>query len=564
MAQIKEYANAEAVTPQPFESTAFSLERFSRADQDSIQKGSNALQEAGKTYQQHSDRVTLADAVGQSAKENEQLESDYAQLRQNSTYDPANPTAAQDAFMQKVQASHDKIRALATSGNTQDAIDTLLAKDRDRWHKTIINDQISDETQRVVAQTNSFIDTNANLAAQRPEQAEDLAKQTEFYLGAMLPSEHHEGAITQANAKIADSAIGGITSSLMKNQDVTETQVNAALSHMADNSFLQKATPGTYEKSVAALTELRDQIPARQERAARLAEADAARQQKKLSEDTSLNVLETLGGQKEYTYEQARALVYQNADKLGPEGVERMLTAAENDIERRRRPMVEARTDARAAAAEARQKASFEGEKFHDAYTGITTGEITDVNDIYPLGNGPDGLPIQQVTKLVNIFNERQKSLAAGDGYAGQSKNFHDGARAKIVEPFGFSTPEGKAAFYDANQEVLKAEADGRKNGLTPQQMFDPKSDKYIGGPYDRAIEAAKTQYAKPTAPATAAPPKIAPFSEQELAPIPRGATGTEKGMAALQAAVKAGKLRPSAAEQLATQHGWWKPPPPK
>lgn len=106
---------------------------------------------------------------------------------------------------------------------------------------------------------------------------------------------------------------------------------------------------------------------------------------------------------------------------------------------------------------------------------------ITDPSQLWPRG-GPGGdLSMAGIDKLTSEITGRRTPDGEAEGQ--MKKSFFDGARAAITlpGPMGEKDAIGAQKFAQFQVLALSAYEDGRKNGLSPQQLLSEKSPDYIG-----------------------------------------------------------------------------------
>lgn len=233
MPQLREYTNTKVPEGNPYEQTAYSVERYGRIAQENIEKGAGALSQVAGAVASHEQRLDLSNQATTAANQNADIAKQFADWQQthNNDYDAADPDKAYRDFLTNTVDKQNE--ALISGANTQAGRDWAIQHGADRkaaWAKTIYSEQIADETARIQDGFHHIINVNSAIAAQHPEQAQDLINQASTYIQAMMPSNVHKDSIDQATQFIASGAGEGLVAAATKGvySDLTgAAQLNA-------------------------------------------------------------------------------------------------------------------------------------------------------------------------------------------------------------------------------------------------------------------------------------------------------------------------------------------------
>ena len=173
-----------------------------------------------------------------------------------------------------------------------------------------------------------------------------------------------------------------------------------------------------------------------------------------------------------------------------------------------------------------------------------TPNRITDIKDIY--AEVSNGLSVARANQLATSLNTVTASRLKKDGFAQQYAEFHKNLRQELT--LGSPLLEGDYANAMSYAEPLIQK--GLQAGLTAGQMFNKDSPDYVLKGYQAPKLSDQTVL-------PISNPAAKSFDRAALDKLPKGATGKEKGVAALYEAVQAKQVSPAEASQIATTHGW-------
>jgi len=501
MAQIKEYANTQNVNPGPEESTAYSLERYGRIEQESIQQAGSGLKQVANTIATHEAKLDASDTTAAYSKQDEQTYTAYADWKQNHPYDPQDPDASYNDFLEThVRQPNESLKGQTRTQTGVELADKLSAERIDRWTRTITTDRINEEQQRVVDNTNSFVTSNANVATLHPEQAADLIKQTEFYADAMLPSNLKKDFMGQAGAHIADSALEGsyiiaaqnARHALLNNitndpavsalgLEVAQDTLNQARAHAA--SLQEHATPGKFAEIQQRFSELADRLPGEQHTLSNAAAEDKIRQQKIISDNALSEHQKTWTNPNlSYANEVHSILTDQRLTPEARDTATRMVDFIINQ------PKREVRAELSADRAEARAAAQANTGAYVEGHQQILSGLLSTDDEILDYVK-TNNLAVPQLNGLMAYSKSVRADREKADGDLQATQAFYKHNYDTIANPNGIGTDDDKNNYNDAFLTVQTADAAARARGVPPDKRYDPKSPDYVGWAFDKIHE---------------------------------------------------------------------------
>ncbi len=162
------------------------------------------------------------------------------------------------------------------------------------------------------------------------------------------------------------------------------------------------------------------------------------------------------------------------------------------------------------------------------------------------------GLNVTSMNSLISSQKTRDDSIAKGDGIASQMTNFRALSKA---ERDPSNTTRGKINYENWLNYTEPKIREGLQKGIPFGDLTDKEGKDYIGKGYIDPSKSIDTYEDKGGA--TTNPVKAPPFTASSLDKIPKGAPGSTAGIAALNAAVKAGSISPQAATREVDTRGW-------
>src|SRR5262245_50078855 len=207
------------------------------------------------------------------------------------------------------------------------------------------------------------------------------------------------------------------------------------------------------------------------------------------------------------------------------------------------------------------------GPGFWDAFRQVTAAKptITTPTQIYDMTGRGRPLTLQGANALVALMKSRQSGENVGNYDTQMIARFMTNARGQITNGIDGDADLNNRAFQFYMDKMQQLD-EGKAKGKTINDMLNPKSPDYIGADWqtylpedEEAIEETQPE------PATSWLGFIgnALFGERGFRTedldrtIPAGESGSMSGISALRAAVAAGKVTRSAAEQYAIKRGW-------
>ncbi len=542
MAQIKEYVNTKNVNPAPEENTAYSLERYGRIAQESIQQGAAGIESAAKGIQAHIDRQNISDIAATAATQKTEFETSQADwlLNHNNEYDPTDPDKVYRDRLDVIDQQNDKLKALATTQAGQDWVDRFAADRKVAETKSIYSQKVIDETARAQDNFNHVVTSNAQIAAQSPEQAQDLIAQTKFMAEGILPSTVHKDAIDQASSHIADAAATGAYAQLAKKDPalLAPGDIDAAIAHVGD---LPTSEVGA--RVIAQLTELKNGLPEAQERAknARQIEQDRVNREQYHTAVAQFDQQFTNPNTGEKLYSPS---YFQGLQQLkGMPGV---------DLEQ-----INAYERAGVAAMNKGDKLEETSEQIATFNKLLNGGSI---NQVW-VAAGRNQISARQMDILerkYKVLTDASKDQTFGPLVTKQLTDYENEAKLAFSILGNNGTPESMKALTGFDQYLY-----GQMEKLSKDQRgpWLIKNADDIRAAMQKFIPASPEPTNPNTSPAAAVlPTKKGNVSALGLDKFPRGTPGSKNGMDALHAAVKGGKITPDQALSEATTRGWYTP----
>lgn len=216
----------------------------------------------------------------------------------------------------------------------------------------------------------------------------------------------------------------------------------------------------------------------------------------------------------------------------------------------------------------ARGQAPTFGTNFYHTLTKVMDGSYTDLNQVagdLDVAVDPKHQPLTNTGfKMIRqIMNDEDKDPSNKAFYT-QAFNWMNSAnvRGAITATGripGANSPELDANFETALMSVLPKLVQGHGQGLTFQQMTDPKSKDYVGGAFD-AAKYTTGDLTKHLTKGMPISPVGAPAAGQPAATF---TPDSIKTMDDLVKAAGGGKVTKEQYYNIATQHGWYTPPVP-
>ncbi|MFA7278772.1 MAG: hypothetical protein WC100_01645 [Sterolibacterium sp.] len=220
------------------------------------------------------------------------------------------------------------------------------------------------------------------------------------------------------------------------------------------------------------------------------------------------------------------------------------------------------------------------GGSFYDVFSGIHSGKINNVVELQ--GMVGKGLTISGYDKAVKELSG--KGTPEGEAESQMKKQAFDVAKSQISgknEMMGLRDPKGEELYLKWMQLALPAIEKGKAEGKNYTQLYNPESPDYIGKSIpmfkrsmtemladinnetllgDNTAKEIK-QDANGGAPAAAAPVTL---SKAELADsLTAGKVKGPRGIAAIKASLRDGKITRAEANDLLIQHGYARAPTP-
>lgn len=213
MPQIKEYTNTKIPQGNPYESTAYSLERYSRVNQESIERGASGLAKAAQTISDHEDRMQLSDWTTANSNRDRQLwEGYHATLN-----DPnASPDAAEKYLNEKVLPELDK-NPLGDNQelrpNVAEKVQEVTARQKYDWTREAMTGQAKMDGERQQAAVNTQVNNSAAIVGPHPDMYGAQIAATDHAIETIVPAAQQAEAKFLAHQHLAKAAAEGIVSS---------------------------------------------------------------------------------------------------------------------------------------------------------------------------------------------------------------------------------------------------------------------------------------------------------------------------------------------------------------
>lgn len=276
MGNIREYTNESTVNPSPLEGTAFSLERYGRIDQESIQQGAAGLADIAHQLQQHEAKNDAADLIAAHA----QVDAGLFQAYREKAKDPNAPEGWRQEFLENTVAnSYQKLKDSARTPQGYSHAEDLGAQGTYNWTRTVAADQMKEDGEKHIAALNGSVQTSANVVNESPDQLEAEIAKNYLNVRALVPAEKQDAVLLQMRAHLTDSALAGITSLAQKNRTISAAALDGLKSYINDdnNNFKTDASREAFARANDDLQTLINGTPERLRSVANANAADAAR-----------------------------------------------------------------------------------------------------------------------------------------------------------------------------------------------------------------------------------------------------------------------------------------------
>jgi hypothetical protein len=279
MAPLPVYVNKQNVNPGPPESTAYSIERYGRIQEESIDKGGEAVAKLGQAYEKHVMRSEVIDWQAKSSAYEVDQEAEYQ--RQKSLH--GNDTSWVPDFLAKRQQGLEALTSHLSTPEAQDYATTRTAALSQEFGRRAYAEAAHAELEGNKASVEQVATNYANLAAGDFTNAKTYALNGMHAVAAAnLGAEMAPTAVRIAN-HVFDSATEGFLGKLEGNPFITSEQVDKAKSFYSDpkNGFVGDAeNPGAsaskYAEATKRLNDLTNYAQGTPERLARYNETIAA------------------------------------------------------------------------------------------------------------------------------------------------------------------------------------------------------------------------------------------------------------------------------------------------
>jgi hypothetical protein len=282
MAQIKEYTNTKNVSPGPEESTAYSLERYGRVNQESIEKGASGLSTAADVVATHEAKNDVADVASAHSALQANLFERYETIRNDPN---AAPEALHNFITDDVLSASNELQEKARTSAGYTHAQDLSAQMTYDFTRIAAADQVTQDQERHTAAINKAATVGANIANVHPDLMDAQITTAAHTVQALIPAAQQPKAMEQVTNWIADSAIRGRMAQIQRADPLTVTPDQIA----ATQKFIQDAQGKASREAFAQVnddfTNWQNGLAAKQE-TLRNAQEVHARQQEKLKAQT--------------------------------------------------------------------------------------------------------------------------------------------------------------------------------------------------------------------------------------------------------------------------------------
>lgn len=230
MPQIREYTNTKIPEGNPFESTAYSIERYGRVNQENIEKGANAASQVAATVSNHEDRMQLADWTTANSNRDRQLWDGYHAVLQDPN---APPNAAEKYLNEKVLPALDKNplgEDQELRPNVAEKVQEVTARQKYDWTREAMTGQAKMDGERQQAAINTTVNNAAAIVGPNPAMYGAQKANVDHTIETIVPAAQQAEAKLLAHQHIAKAAAEGITSSAIagiRGDMVSAGQLNA-------------------------------------------------------------------------------------------------------------------------------------------------------------------------------------------------------------------------------------------------------------------------------------------------------------------------------------------------
>lgn len=230
MPQIREYTNTKIPEGNPFESTAYSIERYGRVNQENIEKGANAAAQVAATVSNHEDRMQLADWTTANSNRDRQLWEGYHAVLQDPN---APPNAAEKYLNENVLPALDK-NPLGENQelrpNVAEKVQEVTARQKYDWTREAMTGQAKMDGERQQAAINTTVNNAAAIVGPHPDMYGAQIANADHTIETIVPAAQQAEAKLLAHQHIAKAAAEGITSNAIagiRGDMVSAGQLNA-------------------------------------------------------------------------------------------------------------------------------------------------------------------------------------------------------------------------------------------------------------------------------------------------------------------------------------------------
>lgn len=258
MPTLPVYLNTKNVSPGPAESSAYSLERYGRVNQESIQQAGEGLAGAAQAYQKHVARSEVMDWQAQAS----QFELQQEQAYQAKRLEAGTDTSWVKGFLDDYQGGLSDLSKKLTTPEAQDFANARQSEMAQQFGRRMYAEAASTEIEGQITAAHTTVQNYANLAAGAPERAGELAD-TASHAAMLVPGPGRDKEIAGARAAVFDSALEGILGKAERDPFITQEKVQKIRDYLKDNKngYVGNAeSPGASEKAYAGAIQRLDAL----------------------------------------------------------------------------------------------------------------------------------------------------------------------------------------------------------------------------------------------------------------------------------------------------------------
>lgn len=413
---------------------------------------------------------------------------DWENLKQNGDItDPEQVQQFNDDYSNKLQSLTDNITSPAVRNHANE----LLASMGGEMSRRTLADHATAVGEQAAANYNQIVNDYSSLAANDPTFFEEGSKQLEMMVAASgLPANKIPEATLKAKQELARSTIEGAAETL------DPAYINQMRVELKSDRFAGILNEDQVKTQMTFLTRRQDEA----ERVQKASQLLDKQQREQASKDRASEYQQSLTSPNVNFRDWAASILKDPAmTEQDRESLIRFGDFYINEpIRQQRAQAASDRAEARFNKSEARAEQQGRSEGFWNAYNHILSGDITSPTQIMDLA-ARHIIDLKDVNTLNTEYNRVNKAKGSADDTA-LRKNAYDSIREKFK-----AATFDDVAFHNAFPSIQALDEQETRDGVPPQDRYDPNSPKFIG----RGLKYGDTlsddnlvdQNAKPTAP---------------------------------------------------------------